>query len=63
MINNHQKGPIGINVAFDGYDYLPECVLWRKKEALSDGVSNESKSWHEIIQGSIYIFILIILIY
>lgn len=29
---------------------LPECVLWRKKEAFSDGISSESKSWYEIIQ-------------
>jgi len=39
--------------AFDkesGYDYLPEEVLWRKKEAFSDGVSSKKKSWYEIIQ-------------
>ena len=39
--------------AFDkkhGYDYLPEEVLWRKKEAFSDGVSSLKKSWYEIIQ-------------
>jgi asparagine synthase (glutamine-hydrolysing) len=27
--------------AFDKLDYLPECVLWRKKEAFSDGISSE----------------------
>jgi len=36
--------------SFDGTGLLPECVLWRKKEAFSDGVSAESKSWYQIVQ-------------
>lgn len=36
--------------SFDGTGLLPECVLWRKKEAFSDGISSESKSWYEILQ-------------
>jgi asparagine synthase (glutamine-hydrolysing) len=36
--------------SFDGTGLLPECVLWRKKEAFSDGVSSESKSWYQIVQ-------------
>ncbi len=36
--------------SFDSTDLLPKCVLWRKKEAFSDGVSSESKSWYQIIQ-------------
>jgi len=38
--------------AFDTPDnpYLPEEVLWRKKEAFSDGVSSSSKSWYQNIQ-------------
>jgi asparagine synthase (glutamine-hydrolysing) len=36
--------------SFDKTNLLPECVLWRKKEAFSDGVSSESNSWYEIIQ-------------
>lgn len=36
--------------SFDGTGLLPECVLWRKKEAFSDGVSTESRSWYQIIQ-------------
>jgi len=36
--------------AWDKTDLLPECVLWRKKEAFSDGVSSSSKSWYQIIQ-------------
>ena len=31
-------------------DILPDQVLWRKKEALSDGVSGLTKSWFEYIQ-------------
>ena len=29
---------------------LPKEVLWRKKEAFSDGVSSNKKAWYEIIQ-------------
>lgn len=39
--------------AFDkesGYHYLPKEVLWRMKEAFSDGVSSKKKSWFETIQ-------------
>lgn len=30
--------------------WLPPEVLWRKKEAFSDGVSSREKSWYQIIQ-------------
>ncbi len=36
--------------AWDKTNLLPECVLWRKKEAFSDGVSSQSKSWYQIVQ-------------
>ena len=36
--------------AFDGSDLLPKEILWRTKEAFSDGVSSLKKSWYEIIQ-------------
>jgi asparagine synthase (glutamine-hydrolysing) len=36
--------------AWDSTDLLPKSVLWRRKEAFSDGVSANSKSWYEIIQ-------------
>lgn len=36
--------------AFDGMNLLPDEVLWRKKEAFSDGVSSKEKSWYEMIQ-------------
>ena len=35
--------------AFNGTDILPDAVLFRKKEAFSDGISGE-KSWFQIIQ-------------
>ena len=36
--------------SFEQGDYLPKDVLWREKEAFSDGVSSAKKSWFEIIQ-------------
>lgn len=36
--------------AFDGLNIIPDQVLWRKKEAFSDGVSSREKSWYCIIQ-------------
>ena len=32
-----------------GDDFLIKSVLWRTKEAFSDGVSKQTKSWFEII--------------
>lgn len=32
---------------------LPTSVLWRMKEAFSDGVSKQSRSWYEIIQETV----------
>ena len=34
-------------------DLLPEIILWRTKEAFSDGVSAMNKSWHEIIKTNL----------
>jgi asparagine synthase (glutamine-hydrolysing) len=39
--------------AFAGTDYLPADVLWRTKEAFSDGVSTSEKSWFQEIQERI----------
>lgn len=39
--------------AFNNSNILPEKVLWRKKEAFSDGISGKNKSWFEIIQDHI----------
>lgn len=39
-----------IRQAFEGTGLLPHEILWRKKEAFSDGVSSTEKSWFQIIQ-------------
>jgi asparagine synthase (glutamine-hydrolysing) len=33
--------------------YLPDEVLWRKKEAFSDGVSSNKRSWYQVIQENV----------
>ena len=35
--------------AFDNEELLPSSVLWREKEAFSDGVSQPKESWSDII--------------
>lgn len=30
---------------------LPDIILWRKKEAFSDGVSSKEKSWYQIVKN------------
>lgn len=34
-------------------ELLPEEVVWRKKEAFSDGVSSESESWFDVLKNHI----------
>jgi len=41
--------------AFLDKKLLPDKVLWRKKEAFSDGISSTEKSWFQIIQDHIKI--------
>lgn len=36
--------------AFDDGETLPSEVLWRRKEAFSDGVSSTEKSWYQVVQ-------------
>lgn len=36
--------------AFANTNFICDSVLWRKKEAFSDGVSSKKKSWFEILQ-------------
>uniref|UniRef100_A0A6C0CM62 asparagine synthase (glutamine-hydrolyzing) n=1 Tax=viral metagenome TaxID=1070528 RepID=A0A6C0CM62_9ZZZZ len=36
--------------AFDETELLPKDVLWRSKEAFSDGCSSQENSWHTLIQ-------------
>ena len=46
-LGGHQEKYL-LRKAFKGY--LPDAVLNRKKEAFSDGVSKETRSWHNIIK-------------
>ena len=46
--NNIEK--YWLRQAFMDGDYLPIEVLWRTKEAFSDGVSSKTRSWYQIIQ-------------
>ena len=39
--------------AFDEKNTLPMQVLWRNKEAFSDGVSGQEKSWYQVIDEMI----------
>jgi asparagine synthase (glutamine-hydrolysing) len=39
--------------AFDNDHLLPSKVLWRRKEAFSDGCSSKERSWHHIIREHI----------
>jgi len=48
--NNTKQEKYLIREAFKNDNLLPEEVLFRKKEAFSDGVSIKEKSWWEIIQ-------------
>ena len=42
-----------IRMAFNYDNLLPDEILWRRKEAFSDGVSGANKSWSEIIKEKI----------
>jgi asparagine synthase (glutamine-hydrolysing) len=42
-----------LRTAFSTMKLLPEEVLWRRKEAFSDGVSCTEKSWYQEIQERI----------
>ena len=48
-LNNNMEKYL-IRSAFDNENLLPKEILWRKKEAFSDGVSNKGKSLFQIIQ-------------
>ena len=43
--------------AFSKDSFLPSHVLWRRKEAFSDGISSEEDSWHNIIDKFVDKFI------
>lgn len=39
--------------AFSGLNLLPDGILWRRKEAFSDGLTSEKKSWYACLQESV----------
>ena len=47
----HQIEKHLLRKAFDGFHYLPNEILWRRKEAFSDAVSPVECSWYQIIQN------------
>lgn len=42
-----------LRASFADQDLIPSEILWRPKEAFSDGVSSKKKSWFEILQDYI----------
>ena len=52
MYNNENKLPEKylLRKSFENDNIIPNEVLWRPKEAFSDGCSSEHRSWHKIIQ-------------
>lgn len=38
----------------EGKQYLPDSILWRRKEAMSDGVSEHRRSWSQVIQDHVH---------
>jgi asparagine synthase (glutamine-hydrolysing) len=53
--STHNMEKYLLRKAFDGLNLLPTEVLWRKKEAFSDGVSSTERSWYTMIQDYITI--------
>ena len=50
---NNQIEKYLIRNAYANTNILPDEVLWRRKEAFSDGVSKQSRSWYQIIEEKI----------
>ena len=48
--NNNNIEKYLLRKAFEDDMLLPQEVLWRKKEAFSDGVSSTERSWYSVIQ-------------
>ncbi len=48
MFSDEKMEKFILRKAFEGY--LPHKLLWRRKEAFSDGVSSYTRSWFEIIK-------------
>lgn len=53
----HGREKYLIRKAFDNMNVIPNEILWRPKEAFSDGVANKKKSLFEIIQEYVDTFV------
>ena len=53
MYNDENKLPEKylLRKAFQNENIIPNEVLWRPKEAFSDGCSSETRSWHKVIKN------------
>ena len=49
-VNKKQIEKYLLRDSFDDGNLLPNEILWRVKEAFSDGCSPKEKSWYQIIQ-------------
>ena len=52
-VANKQIEKYLIRNAYTNTGLLPNEVLWRRKEAFSDGVSKQSRSWYQVIEEKI----------
>lgn len=43
--------------SFAGLNLLPEEILWRRKEAFSDGVMSKKKSWYSCLQEHVELLV------
>lgn len=50
MYNSERIEKYLLRKAFDDNNFLPKEVLWRRKEAFSDGCSSIERSWHQVIK-------------
>jgi len=50
MFNDKRIEKYILRKSFEGLNLLPDELLWRRKEAFSDGVSGHSRSWFQIIK-------------
>ena len=53
MPKTHNMEKYLFRKSFNDLNLLPDEVLWRKKEAFSDGVSSKERSWFQMIQEHI----------
>ena len=49
-MSNNKIEKCMLRKAFENDNLLPDEILWRNKEAFSDGVTDEKRSWYKIIQ-------------